>query len=144
VKFVSWFECVHRWVISAIYLAGFLLVLYRYEVFASTAVVPFERLLLSLFFVFVVLEQNYSSRSLFKVGRFKFISKLGVYTYGLYLLHPIPIAITGRLKNYVPMPSMIEGFLDLLLTCVLAYGSYNLYEKRFLALKKRFAHVESH
>ncbi len=54
---------------------------------------------MSLFFIFIVLEQNYARRSPLKMSRLKIISRLGVYTYGLYLLHPIALTLLRYLNS---------------------------------------------
>jgi peptidoglycan/LPS O-acetylase OafA/YrhL len=104
-----------------------------------------DRLILSLFFAFVVLEQNYAERSVFKMGRFRLVSKLGVYTYGLYLLHPIALLLIDSTAKYfkAEIHQLIYGAAGLALSITLSIASYHLLEKRFLLLKARFARVIS-
>jgi peptidoglycan/LPS O-acetylase OafA/YrhL len=95
-----------------------------------------------LFFGFIIIEQNFSPNSFFKIGSFKIMSWLGKISYGLYLTHMIAInivlAIMPKSNNYV--------LLNILLAIVLCIGishfSYTYLEKYFLSLKKRFSFTE--
>jgi peptidoglycan/LPS O-acetylase OafA/YrhL len=108
-----------------------------------------NRLIISLLFALVILEQNYATTSFYKMSNNKTISKWGVYTYGLYCLHMIGIliaakglALVGMNKN-VYQVIFLEGGLSLLITLLLAYTSYHLFEKRFLRLKEKFALIRT-
>lgn len=127
-----------RWAIFALYCVGFLLILFRQDIFRGGVAGASERLVLSLFFIFIVLEQNYASHRL-KMKRLKVISKLGIYTYGLYLLHPLALALLGRGQGLT-----FRFVFGLALSILISVASYHLFEQRFLRLKQRFAHVKSH
>lgn len=106
-----------------------------------------DRLILSIFFGLIIVEQNYADNSLFKMGNYKWISKLGTYTYGLYCLHMIGILIVAKglaalkLNKNVYQVIFLEGVGSLLVTMLLAFISYNFFEKRFLQLKERFSKI---
>lgn len=79
----------------------------------------------------------------FKISKSNIISKLGVYTYGLYLLHPIAInfiiQLNARLKlqlneNYLFIFITASSLLLVILGSII---SYNVIEKRFLKLKEK-------
>ncbi len=97
------------------------------------------------FFSFVILDQNYSRESFLKLGRYKFLSFWGKYSYGIYLLHPIVIAsmmyFVGKMhiNNQNIFNFLIFSLVTLVLTLGVSYASYELFEKRFLALKKKFS-----
>lgn len=69
-------------------------------------------------------------------------SKLGLYTYGLYLTHVIAISFTEKafLKFNLLQKNNFILFIcsSLILTIVASYFSYNLVEKPFLRLKQKF------
>lgn len=66
-------------------------------------------------------------------------SKLGVYTYGLYLYHTIVILLLIQIFKYMSFSNWyILGLSALLLTIVISIISYNLFEKQFLKLKRYF------
>jgi len=73
------------------------------------------------------------------------MSKLGIYTYGLYCLHLLgflvaDILITKGGFNKTNFAIAISGsVLALLISIVIALASYHLYEKWFLRLKDKFA-----
>src|SRR5262249_12711906 len=102
-----------------------------------------------LFFAFIIAEQNWASRSLLKMSRLKLCSFLGRYTYGLYLLHPLALLLAGALLGLplvgaeVVDPTVICGFVGLILSLALSMASYHLLELPFLRIKQRFAVVPS-
>lgn len=73
-----------------------------------------------------------------KVSDTHLISKLGVYTYGLYLYHTIVINLFLQvLKNWSYSYKMfVIGVGSLLLTIIMSSLSYHFFEKQFLKLKK--------
>jgi peptidoglycan/LPS O-acetylase OafA/YrhL len=149
-----------RWQVGLAYAIGLTILLYRdavYQIQTTSVVllrlgsllVIFRRLILSVFFAFIILEQNWAEHSLIKVSRFKRISHLGRYTYGLYLLHPLGLLLASVLLRMPAQgttaygPGVTRGLLGLGLSLVLSIASYHAYEMPFLKLKTRFAHLAS-
>lgn len=67
------------------------------------------------------------------------ISKLGKYTYGLYLFHTIVIMLFSRvIVSSLDFSWQIILLLSLLGTIIVSIISYNIFEKQFLKLKARF------
>jgi peptidoglycan/LPS O-acetylase OafA/YrhL len=135
--------------ILATYLLGLLVIVFREHLFVGRAMGALERLIITLFFVFIILEQNYSQHSFIKISALKLVSRLGVYTYGLYLLHAIAgIIVTTILKvssggSPTTGAELAIGLIGLLLSIVMSVASYHFFEKRFLSLKRRYTHVAS-
>ena len=136
-----------RGLIIAIYCLGIIMILFKnYIFFYPVALVP-ERILLGSFFAFIIVEQNFSKKSFFKFSGFKIISSLGIYTYGLYCLHFFGILIVEKVieKFQIPtgslFPAILSSLAALLITILLSYISYHLFEKWFLKLKDRFAFI---
>jgi peptidoglycan/LPS O-acetylase OafA/YrhL len=131
--------------IFVLYLAAIVLVVFKQRIFISTGLIVFERLLFALFFGFIILEQNFANNSFFKFSRVKLMSKLGVYTYGLYCLHFIGIYLALLLVNQFSFKMsagsifLLQPLLALAITMVLSILSYHYFEKRFLTYKGRFA-----
>jgi len=78
----------------------------------------------------------------FKIKDNNILSKLGVYTYGLYLTHFIAISLVKKLFIKLNI-SFDRNFLlfitcSLLITILASYISYTVIEKPFLNLKKYF------
>ncbi len=121
-----------------VYVAGVLLILSDYRV---TRVFPaFSRIddfLQSLFFVFVIAEQNYSPASFVKLGSIPVFNGLGKISYGLYLLHMVAIFCVLRLNESIPLPVLVNAALVLISTVLLAAVSYRFLEQPFLHLKDR-------
>ena len=61
---------------------------------------------------------------------------LGKISYPLYLYHPLAWSVGHRLQD---LPTAVPIALTLLASIVMAAASYHLVEKKFLALKTRFA-----
>jgi len=136
--------------IAFIYIAAFAVFFFRGELFHDNAVLlSIDRLIVSILFLLIILEQNFAARSFLKFKSLTNISRLGKYTYGLYCLHMIGILITATLltklgwNRTIGQVLLLEGGASLLITIALAYASYHLYEKKFLRLKERFALVKT-
>ncbi|MCK7590970.1 acyltransferase [Subsaxibacter sp. CAU 1640] len=66
-------------------------------------------------------------------------SKLGTYTYGLYLYHTIVILSVIQIFKYLNVSNWIAIVLvSLVLTILVSILSYHLFEKQFLKLKRCF------
>lgn len=143
--FVKFFVGMRREAIAGIYVLGCAIIVFSDYFFVSKPLLAIERIVFSLVFAFIILEQNYGRRSLFKMSSFTTISTLGKYTYGLYLLHPIALLICSPLLKLTPGPSLkiIVGILGLFLSIGLSYASYHLLERPFLKQKAKFAYVKS-
>jgi peptidoglycan/LPS O-acetylase OafA/YrhL len=68
------------------------------------------------------------------------ISRLGIYTYGLYLFHTIIINFLLQLSKSLSfnLNWFVFAITALILTVMVSIGSYYLFEKQFLKLKKYF------
>lgn len=131
-----------------IYTLFFGIFLFRDEVLYSHYVLRIiERPLIAMVILLIILEQNYSSNSPFKISRFRAITKLGAITYGLYCLHLIGILITNTIAdklelNTRPWQVMISNTLvALALSVLMSYISFEYYEKPFLRIKNKFAYI---
>lgn len=91
--------------------------------------------------IILMVIQNYSR---LKIGDNNILSRLGVYTYGLYLYHTIVIILllqTSKLIGFqldIIINAIIFSLVSLLATIAISYISYHLFEKQFLKLKKYF------
>ncbi len=140
-----------KYVIFSIYIIGFVLIplrtflpifshgyLYRF-------LYSFEPLLFSIFFAFIILEQNMADQSLVKLGRFKVLNYLGVRSYGLYCYHMIAIFFTFYIFHLFGISLVNHNFLiyiseiivAFLLAVIFSLTSYRFFEKRLLALKEK-------
>ncbi len=92
-----------------------------------------------LFFAFVIMEQNYSNNSMFKLGKFRYLDWLGKRSYGIYLLHMMAIYFTVKgLEWFGSGDFVLTMFLSLLITVAASHLSYHYFESFFLRLKRRF------
>ena len=147
-KFKQTIAGLPKYQIILLYLIFAVCYFFRKELLYTNAYVRiFERLILSLIILLIILEQNYAQNSLFKLSKFKTFSKLGIISYGLYCLHFVGILIAMTLMKLMDWNTewwqvvFIETLLALFITIVLSAISYRYFEKPFLKLKKKFAYI---
>lgn len=92
-----------------------------------------------IFFSYVILEQNYSENSFFKISKIPFLTSLGKVSYGIYLIHMIALNIIIGIFTKNEQFVLLKALGVALLTIALSFLSYNYLEKYFLSLKKRFS-----
>jgi peptidoglycan/LPS O-acetylase OafA/YrhL len=142
--FISFLKRMPRFVIITIYLFSLVFICFFSYRINFLLYHIFERLLLSLFFVFVIAEQCYSDHSFFKFRNSKVLSRTGLITYGLYCLHLYSIMIIQKINTYWGI-SHLSSFLFyseflvcLILSVLIAKLSYTYFEMYFLTLKNKF------
>ena len=146
-RFLHTISNLKRGTIFLIYLLAASFILFRNYLFEYPVTALFERLLISAGFGLIILEQNYSKNSFFKFSKLKTISKLGLYTYGLYCLHFFVISLVkgGFTKIgfetsniFIAIAAAVTSLAGVIVICRL---SYQYFEKPFLRLKDRFAFI---
>lgn len=148
-KFKEAFVNLKSFQIAFIYAFCISLILWENYLFSGTALIALRRVIFSVFFAFVILEQNFCVNSLYKISRLKKASELGKYTYGLYLLHPIVLTLCFNGLRFFEVSAdglligVLMGFWVFVINALLSYASYHFYEIRFLRLKERFTHIRS-
>ncbi len=90
--------------------------------------------LISVFFVFVITEQNYSPHSFFKAGELKIITHWGKRSYGLYLLHMVAITLSLLITDML----VVEILLAFIFTFLFSGLTYRFVEKPCLSLGTKF------
>ncbi len=135
--------------IATIYIIFGLIYSFRDEVFLQNhSVRIFERLFIAIIIIFIILEQNYSKNSFFKMSSFKNISKLGEITYGLYSLHFIGILIAIKITNLIFEQEqlwhiiILDTILAFTFSIFIAKISYHYFEKPFLRIKEKFSYFK--
>lgn len=146
-KFRNFVTHLSKPAIALIYIGALCVTLGKGYLFPAGIPIIFERLVIGLFFGFIILEQNFATNSLFKMSRFKQMSKLGIYTYGLYCLHLLAMYITVLLVTKLHLQqdklwvAIVSAALGLILSIVISMVSYHLFEKWFLKWKDKFAFI---
>ncbi|SRR5258705_704840 len=129
------------------YIIVIIFLLYRQELFSTYFLTIIKRVIISFFFAWIILEQNFCKNSLFKISGLKTITKLGKYTYGLYCLHTIAILVVISILQKMGLNKhswqiwLLQLPLGLLLSIVISYFSFTYFESFFLKLKDRFAYI---
>ncbi len=147
-RFKRFMTNLSRLQIGMIYLGAIVVTFFKTDLFYQNAfTVTIERIVIAFFYGMIIVEQCYSKRSFFKMSQFKTISKLGIYTYGLYCLHLLGFFLTDLIVSRAGWNkatfaiALSSTFLALILSIIIALTSYHLYEKWFLRLKDKFAFI---
>jgi len=147
-QFKLFFEKLENRFRIIIYFFGILVFLHRNYIFSFEYALVLKRLTLTLFYAFLILDQNFSKSTLFKLKKLRFMGYLGKYTYGLYLLHPMAILYVknvldklGVVYQSAVFGAIIVAIFGLMLSFLLSYISYHYFESYFLRLKTRFAYI---
>ncbi len=145
-RFQNFLENLPRWGIIATYVAALPVILFSRFFYAEEG---WGRVILGGALATIILEQNFSKNSFYKMKNFQTISFLGKYTYGLYLFHPLVILLVYGLADYfkINKSAIVTGsglaIISLTLSIVICYVSYHYYEAPFLRLKNHFSRVTS-
>ncbi len=149
-KFLELIRNMSKWFISLLYILVFGFIIFKQEIFSVEFMIVIKRLIMGVTFGLIIVEQNFSKNSLFKVGNWKVISTLGKYTYGLYCLHYIAILVSLTIIRKLSLNQfswqiwLIELPLSMLLSIFISWLSYRYFESWFLKLKERFAFITKH
>ena len=92
---------------------------------------------------FFIFEQNFISKSVFKLTRMKIFDAPGRMVYGLYAYHALAIVIALIIVDFMGFPASVSTYiilpiLSLGITFILALFSNEFIEKRFLKQKKNY------
>ena len=103
-----------------------------------------QRVLFSIFFSFIILEQTYCGNSIIKVSRIRYFNFFGKLSYGLYCYHGIMITVVLQV-NELFMESLIISLvlypsLIFVSTLLVSYVSFRFYELKFLKLKYKLGY----
>ncbi len=146
----SYFENIPRWQILFIYLVTFS-ILVGYKVLLKN--IPYQfafQVLFGVVFALVILEQNYAKNSFFKLSNFKWISKWGVWTYGLYCYHAIGIYAAIYISSLFHLNTttfevlITDTLIALTVSLLISWFSYKYFETPFLRLKNKLQKVKAH
>ena len=125
-----------------IYVAGISLIIASNVIFKGV-LVSIEKVIIGLFFAFVILEQVYSDNSFYKIDKVPYFYQSGKLTYGFYMFHCVFIYYWSIFfANYGFTDSMWQFILYILVvfisTYTTAYLSMKYLEKPLLGLKRYF------
>ena len=101
-----------------------------------------QRVLFSLVFAFIILEQTYCQQSIFKLSRIKYFNFFGKISYGLYCYHGIMITIVLKFSDYFSKSLFTSIFIFPTLifcgTLLFSHLSYKFFESKILKLKTKY------
>lgn len=97
---------------------------------------------ITIFFVYFTLSALKQKSHFSSFLKFKPFVSLGKISYGLYVWHILAIDIIYVFLGNL-FPNFSKPFFGFILTLILGFISYNLFEKYFLTLKQRFTKIIS-
>ncbi|HTB52368.1 MAG TPA: acyltransferase [Ferruginibacter sp.] len=94
----------------------------------------------SICYSLIIYDQTFNEQSVLKAGKYALINYLGKISYGLYIYHAIIIIVLEKgFHFFIDEPilwiNMIQSFIALVITVIIAHISYQYIELKFLALK---------
>lgn len=147
-EMMTYFKALKRPMILLLYASMLAVFLFREELLMSYPVTRiFERIFIAALMLLIILEQNYSENSFFKLSRSRRISWLGTISYGLYCLHFIGILIAINITKILGINNglwsvvLLETVLALIFTIIISAVSYRFFETPFLNVKKKFSYI---
>lgn len=146
-KFENFIRNLSKPTIAIPYIIFFIFLIFRKNLYTNDTLFILKRLILSTAFIFIILEQNFSTKSFFKFENYKFITFWGKYTYGLYCLHLIVCIFStilfSKIANLNPNLHIwiIEIIFSLVGSMIISYFSYHYFENWFLKQKERFSFI---
>lgn len=136
-----------KWSIIVTYCLGFCFIYFRSPLLTFPAYQVIDRLVLSLFFAFIILEQNLSRHSFFKLSNWRFPTYWATYTYGLYCWHCLALLIAYQISHHLKLNNsvfgviVVDNILGLAISLLISWCSYHFYEKYFLKFKDKFSYI---
>ena len=106
-----------------------------------------QRVLFSIFFSFIILEQSYCDKSIVKVSRIKYFNFFGKISYGLYCYHGIIITIVLQMSGFLGESLLnslvLYPIIIFVSTLAISQFSFRFYESKFLNFKSKFSFSSS-
>lgn len=138
----KWVEGWSKRTIIVGYIFGIGLIFSAHILFTN-ALESIERLIIGIFFAFVLMEQIYSNHSFYKIDRWPFFFQLGELTYGFYLFHCIYLYYWSLFFVEHQLTDHFSYFLLYILICFAstfctAWLSLKFIERPILKLKRYF------
>jgi peptidoglycan/LPS O-acetylase OafA/YrhL len=84
----------------------------------------------------VLILTTLGDKNVFKISDHTVLAWLGKYTYGLYLIHLVPIMLFRKIGERYQLEWYVTLLLSFIFSVLFAFLSYHLFEKQFLKLKK--------
>ena len=143
--FLNKFQSINRNTILFFYLIIFTFFIVMPVLLENDFFVVIQRVLFSIFFSFIILEQTYCDNSILKVSRIKYFNFFGKISYGLYCYHGIMITIvlqfSGFLSQSLLYSLVIYPIFIFVSTLIISHFSFRFYESKFLKFKSKFTFI---
>lgn len=136
----------NRYVSVAVYVLLFLGIFYFREIDSFIPARIFSRLFFALLFAYIILEQAFSAKRLFRMGKWKVFEYLGKISYGLYCFHGVVITVMlfllpkfVRTENYLAVFVLYPAII-LFFSILISAAGYSIYRRTFGKLKQKYSY----
>lgn len=144
-KIKSFFENATNITHLFLFAAPLIIFFYGEGIFHFQYGVILQRFSMSLSIALLISAQALSKKhSVFHLSNWKCATRLGKYTYGIYLIHPIVVELITMVVFYLKIPNtsfisaMAIGLTIFIVSVLLSIISYKYYESRFLKIKEKY------
>lgn len=134
----------------AFFLFSFCLLYWNVKLFDFKYGNAVGRLFISTSFAMIIASQAMTkSDSFLNLKNFSFANRWGKYTYGIYLIHPVALTITGFVASAAGFSkentfnAVVIAAIGFILTLIMSKLSYTYFESRFLRLKEKFSVIKT-
>ena len=109
--------------------------------------VALERIIITLFFSFLIFEQSFCNNHLFQFGKSKVMSYLGKIAYGLFCYHGPVTLLFEKIIAHVNWPNsaitvfFFNPLIIFAVTALISSVSYEYLEKPVMRLRYKLKHV---
>jgi len=143
ISFRSFFESTN----TVTHLFSFIVAFFLYRYFFRGWM---QEIVIEIVFGFIIASQALTKkRSILNLSNIKFATNFGKYTYAIYLLHPIALALVDHalikfnlVREAYPV-IVLEVIMGFTLTMIFAMASYRFLETPFLRMKEKFTLIKT-
>lgn len=132
------------WITTSVYALFILNFAFYNRIYASGFMTALERLSATLFFGFMIFEQTFCDKHLFRLGKIPFMNYLGKISYGLFCYHGLVILLYEQLTkntnwvNTSPAVFLINPIIIFALTISISAFSYKYFERPIMSLRHKY------
>lgn len=131
-------------VIALIYFLFIINVAFYKYIYSTDIMVALERIIITLFFSFLIFEQSFCNNHLFQLGKSKVMSYLGKIAYGLFCFHGPITLLFGKVAEHINWPNsdltvfLINPLIIFAVTAAVSAASYKYFEKPIMSLRHKY------
>jgi len=133
-----------KYIIALIYFLFILNIVFYKYLYSTDVMLALERIIITLFFSFLIFEQSFCNNHLFQLGRSKVMSYLGKIAYGLFCFHGPVTLLFEKTTEHINWPNsdltvfLINPLTIFAITVLVSAVSYKYFEKPIMSLRYKY------